>query len=356
MSTARPPKVSVICAAFNGQAYLPETIQCLIGQKERNFEAIFVDDASTDNTAKILESVDDKRFRVIRNEKNSKIIYSRNRAISAATGKYIAVTDQDDLSCSVRLSKQADVLDKNPNISAVYSLVKAIDSTGKGTVGMPDWCYSGQEARAALLFHNFVTHSTLMFRKELAPDPAYSLDYPFCEDYNLISKLADSLSGLCVIRSTLVSYRFHDNNLSKSSEKEMTNLSERLRRELLGRLGLNPTAEEMSLHNYFEGGLTGISVEQYRDLRKWVEFFRSAVVKSKYVDIAAFDQVLALEWLAVSHKFSHLGREVWREYCLGPQTYSTRALPSVLNLWSKLMRKQSFVQFSHLRSRFSLEN
>jgi glycosyltransferase involved in cell wall biosynthesis len=338
MSVGRSPKISVICAAYNGQAYLPETIRCLIAQQEKNFEAIIVDDASTDDTSKILESVDDERFRIIRNEKNSRIIYSRNRAISAATGKYIAVTDQDDLSCSVRLSKQADVLDKNPEISAVYSLVKAIDSTGRGTVGMPDWCYSGEEARAGLLFHNFVTHSTLMFRKELAPDPAYSLDYPFCEDYNLIAKLADSLSGLCVIRSRLVSYRFHDNNLSKSSEKEMTNLSERLRRELLGRIGLTPTAEEMKLHNYFEGGVTGSSIEQFRQLRNWVEFLRDAVLKSRYVDIAAFDEVLALEWLSVSHKFSHLGREVWKEYCLGPRTYSRQTLSSVVKLWVKSMR------------------
>jgi glycosyltransferase involved in cell wall biosynthesis len=338
MSDSRSPKISVICAAYNGQAYLPETIKCLVDQKEKNFEAIFVDDASTDGTASLLESIGDDRFKIIRNEKNSKIIYSRNRAISAATGSYIAVTDQDDLSCRTRLSRQADVLDKNPKISAVYSLVSAIDSNGNKAAGMPDWCYSGEEARAALLFHNFVTHSTLMFRRELAPPPAYSLDYPFCEDYNLITKLADSMSGLFVIRSRLVSYRFHDSNLSKSSAEEMSSLSERLRRELLGRLGLSPTAEEMKLHNYFEGGSIGQSVEQYRSLRKWVGFLRDAVIKSRYVDIAAFDEVLALEWLSVSHKFSHLGREIWREYCLGPRSSSVRALPSVIKLWVKLMR------------------
>jgi len=81
-----------------------------------------------------------------------------------------------------------------------------------------------------------------------------------------------------------------------------------------------------------------LSVEQYRDLRKWVEFLRNAALKSRYVDIAAFDQVMALEWLSVSHKFSHLGREIWQEYCLGPKSYSKRALPSVVKLWVKLMR------------------
>jgi glycosyltransferase involved in cell wall biosynthesis len=158
MTIESVPRVSVICAAYNGQAFLPKTIDALIGQTEKNFEVVIVDDASTDGTSGLLSKITDPRFRTIKNEINRRLIFTRNRAIENSTAPYVAVTDQDDVSSPTRLAAQASVLDRDPALSAVYSYVSAIDETGSPTTGLPDWPYSGEAARAGLIFHNFVTH------------------------------------------------------------------------------------------------------------------------------------------------------------------------------------------------------
>jgi glycosyltransferase involved in cell wall biosynthesis len=125
------PRVSVICAAWNGEAFIDQTIDALKAQDEADFEAVIVDDASTDSTAQRLAAITDQRFRVIRNASNLRVVESRNVAIRAALAPYIAVTDQDDPSHRLRRHLQADFLDRHPKASAVCTLIRSIDSNGK---------------------------------------------------------------------------------------------------------------------------------------------------------------------------------------------------------------------------------
>ncbi len=75
------PRVSVICAAWNGERFIGQTLDALKAQDEPNFEVIVVDDASTDSTPQLLASIGDPRFRIIRNATNLKVVESRNVAV-----------------------------------------------------------------------------------------------------------------------------------------------------------------------------------------------------------------------------------------------------------------------------------
>jgi len=335
------PAVSVICAAYNGAAWLPETIGSLRRQRLRDFEAIFVDDASTDATPQVLATIGDPRFLVLTNERNSYLTYTRNRAVSMARGRYIAVTDQDDLSQPERLLHQAEFLDSNPRASAVYSLVQGIDGSGRPIRGAVDWAYGGQQARAALMFHNFVTHSALMFRHGCVAGAPYAPDYPLCEDYRLIVQLADSGDGIFPLHRRLVKYRFHGSNHTTEAFDRMQHFSRQLRRDLLTRIGLAATDAEMDLHAAFESPPGTPSLPALRACREWLAHLREANRISGYVPVRDFDAVVADKWLDVAHKHSALGRDAWRCYAAGPRAaLEVRHLPSVGSLWAKTMLRR----------------
>jgi glycosyltransferase involved in cell wall biosynthesis len=330
------PAVSVICAAYNGAAWLPETIESLRRQRMRDFEAIIVDDASTDATPQVLAAIGDPRFVVLTNERNSYLTFTRNRAASVARGSYIAVTDQDDLSQPERLLHQAEYLDSRPKASAVYALVQGIDASGRPTRGAVDWAYGGQQARAALMFHNFVTHSALMFRRSCIAGAPYASDYPLCEDYRLISHLADSGDGIFPLRQRLVKYRFHGSNHTTEAFDRMQKYSRLLRRDLLTRIGLSPTESEMDLHAAFESPPGTPSLRALGACRDWLMHLREANRVSDYVPCRDFDAIVADKWLDVAHKHSALGRETWRCYQAGPHAaLESRHWPSVASLWVK---------------------
>lgn len=91
------PKVSVIVPVYNTELYLRECLESLLNQKYLNYEIILVNDGSTDNSLKILESYEKKytNIRVI-SQSNSGLGMARNNAIKIAKGEYITFVDSDD--------------------------------------------------------------------------------------------------------------------------------------------------------------------------------------------------------------------------------------------------------------------
>ena len=95
----RKPKVSLIITVYNQENYLKYAYFCIQEQKMKDLEIIFVDDASTDTSSKIIHSLmkNDKRIIYIKNKINKGAFYSRNEGILLSKGKYILIHDPDDL-------------------------------------------------------------------------------------------------------------------------------------------------------------------------------------------------------------------------------------------------------------------
>ena len=93
-----PPLVSVILPAYNAAAHLRRAVDSALGQTISDLEIVIVDDASTDATLEVAGQIaaQDSRVRVLHNERNAGPSVSRNRAIAAARGEWIAVLDADD--------------------------------------------------------------------------------------------------------------------------------------------------------------------------------------------------------------------------------------------------------------------
>ncbi len=99
-STMSPdrPKVSIVLPVYNAGHYLHKCLQSLIGQSLKEIEIIVVLDCPTDGSDRTAKeyALQDRRIRIIENEKNLRVGLSRNKGIEAATGEYIGFCDHDD--------------------------------------------------------------------------------------------------------------------------------------------------------------------------------------------------------------------------------------------------------------------
>lgn len=105
--------VSIITPSYNTAEFISETINSVLSQTYINWEMIIVDDCSSDNTTEVVASFKDSRIKYIQNNKNCGAAICRNKAISAAKGKWIAFLDSDDLWLPHKLERQINFMNKN---------------------------------------------------------------------------------------------------------------------------------------------------------------------------------------------------------------------------------------------------
>ncbi len=147
--------VSIIMPSYNTGVYIAETIESVLSQTYQNWELLIVDDCSTDETDEIVKGfLSDERIQYLKNEENSGAAFSRNIALRAAKGKWIAFLDSDDLWMPEKLEKQIKFM-KNNGYSFSYTNYEEIDAngakrgitvTGPKTItktGMFNYCWPG---------------------------------------------------------------------------------------------------------------------------------------------------------------------------------------------------------------------
>ena len=117
------PLLTVLMPVYNTEKFLDESISSILNQTHSNFELLILDDASTDNSLKIIKAYakKDKRIQVLINKKNQKTAKSRNILLKKANTEFIAWMDSDDISLPHWLQTQLDFLKQNPNIDVVSS-------------------------------------------------------------------------------------------------------------------------------------------------------------------------------------------------------------------------------------------
>lgn len=160
------PRVSVVIPVYNGEAYLAEAIESVLGQTLHELELVVVDDGSQDGTHTILDRFAraDPRVRIVLNERNLGISGARNRGWQVAEARYVAVLDADDVALPDRLSRQAEFLDAHPSVAAVGGSAIAIDATGRrmSTRRFPT---KPRVIHETLMRHNCLGHSAMTMRR-----------------------------------------------------------------------------------------------------------------------------------------------------------------------------------------------
>ena len=83
------PLVSVIMNCYNGETYLKEAIESILSQSYKNWEIIFWDNLSTDDSKKIISKFNDKRIKYFCSKKFLNLYHARNLAVNKASGEYL---------------------------------------------------------------------------------------------------------------------------------------------------------------------------------------------------------------------------------------------------------------------------
>jgi len=151
--------VSIVIAAWNAQSFISTAINSALSQKGVSVEVIVVDDASTDSTCEVVESISDSRVRLLRSEKNGGPGAARNIGFAAAKGKWIAVLDSDD---SMKLNRLKNMLDKAP-IDADILIDNFCELYSDGIVSNP--FYSNAELPLGKLNLSFLIKTNLVFTR-----------------------------------------------------------------------------------------------------------------------------------------------------------------------------------------------
>jgi glycosyltransferase involved in cell wall biosynthesis len=123
-------RVSVILPAYNRRKFLESAVESVFAQTYRDWELIIADDGSTDDTASYLRGLVRPRVRVIRLPHSGNPSIVRNNAIEAATGRYLAFLDSDDLWVPDKLERQMNVLAEHSRCRWSYTLCNHIDENG----------------------------------------------------------------------------------------------------------------------------------------------------------------------------------------------------------------------------------
>lgn len=217
------PLVSVIMTTYNGENLVQQSIGAILSQTLQDIELIVIDDGSSDNTVEVIEQFDDPRIRLEINQQNMGISRSRNRALALASGRYVACSDQDDVSEPQRLARQVDFLEQHPEVILVSSAVQL--TNGHATWADPIPTYSDPGVLHLSLFfgHHNITYSSVCARLSRLREHRleFRQEYHYAEDFEYYHRVA-AVGPVVTLPDILVTSKIHEGNTSLLRVEEMS--------------------------------------------------------------------------------------------------------------------------------------
>jgi glycosyltransferase involved in cell wall biosynthesis len=216
--------VSVLMSVKNCEKEVYNSVESILNQTYENFEFLIVDDASTDNTLKILNKFKDKRIKIYENKSNIGLTKSLNYLIKKSRGQFIARQDADDVSLPNRFEKQLDFLKKN-NIKVCTTRAIIKNSSRK----IPALSFYIPK-KILIRYKNPFIHGTLLIERDLLNKMGnYDENFYYSQDYDLFSRLIQSKYLVKTLREPLFVLNT-TNNISTFKKQEQQYFADCLKR------------------------------------------------------------------------------------------------------------------------------
>jgi glycosyltransferase involved in cell wall biosynthesis len=162
----KDPKITVLMPAYNAGKYIAEAITSVLKQSFRDFELLIVNDGSTDNTVKIIESFHDERI-VLIHQQNKGIASALNSGLARSRAAYIARFDADDICNPDRLRIQYDFITAYPEYHIIGSAADYMDVDGSYIFTQHPAAHLDEEIQTLKYTVCPFIHSSVFYRKEV---------------------------------------------------------------------------------------------------------------------------------------------------------------------------------------------
>jgi glycosyltransferase involved in cell wall biosynthesis len=244
MNVTAGPLVSVVIPTYNHANFLGRALQSVLDQTYANWEAIVVDNHSTDNTDNVLGGFIDSRVTVLKIHNNGIIAASRNMGICAAKGDWIAFLDSDDIWYPNKLEIAAAAIRDDPLLDVCSTDEVMVDVTtgAKRLLKYGPYCKDFYKKllvegnclspSATLVRRDFLNNNSILFRE--------NIDFITAEDYDFWMNLAQAGAKFGFIHSVQGEYYIHSINNSGQIERHSQSVSNVAQDHIFNRQRFDP--------------------------------------------------------------------------------------------------------------------
>ena len=304
------PKVTVLLPAYNCAAHIGGAIESILSQTFSDFEFLIINDGSTDTTAAEIKKFHDPRIVYVENPGNKGLIFTLNRGLEIAKGKYLVRMDADDISLPERIAKQIAYLEANPEVGICGCWSVTFGPNIKPwETKYPE---NHEAIKVRMTFNTTLSHPTVVLNRELLAhfDLKYDPEFEHIEDYDLWERSLDKVK-LANYPEVLFKYRVHDEQISSKFSARQAVVANEIRMRLLAKAGIVATPAETLLHK-------AICSYQFADTDKFI------------TEVAAWFGKIYLANLK-SHYFEqkelkHFYCSLWNEILSSSKKYSKAAI------------------------------
>lgn len=276
------PKVCVVMAAYNASETIESTLASLSVSTIADWEAVIVNDASSDATGDRLEEFSrrERRVRVLHNSENLGLPASLNRAIDATQSPYLARLDADDILLPDRLARQTAYLDAHQDVGILGMGAYTIDGSGHPlgykraipTVIIP-W---------AKLWRVPFIHPAVMLRREILDEHGlrYDPEFRLAEDFEFWSRILRFTRGVNLNKPG-IRYRVHAGQATKTRIDQRLDLHSDVSRRQLADIVQTPISDAMleAQRSYFLGEPSRVGdIPDLYDALRWREMIAESML------------------------------------------------------------------------------
>lgn len=211
--------ISIIIPLYNCEKFILDTVKTIQEQTYENWEAIFVNDCSTDKSVEKLKPYLSEKIKIINLEKNSGAAITRNIGIENAKGEYIAFLDADDFWHKEKLEKQIEFMEKN-NYTFTCTNYEYTDEYGNRTgkvARVPKILNYNEALKNTIIFTSTVMFNVNKLGKELIKMPNLRRGQDTATWWKVLRN-GNTVYGLDIVLSY---YRRSSNTLSSNKFKAL---------------------------------------------------------------------------------------------------------------------------------------
>lgn len=287
-------RVNVLMPVHNGEKYLKEAIHSIINQSFTDFSFVIIDDGSKDKTLEIINSFNDKRIKLYKNEENLGLISTLNKGLDLCDAEYIVRMDADDISMPDRIENQVQFMDQNKNVVCCGSWFVDFDEQNSNYVRYET---TDNLIRIKHLYQNQIAHPTAIFRNETIKSHNLKFDYnyPHCEDCEYWTSLGQ-FGLLANIPKFLVRKREHQKKVSNQYEDIQFTSCKNIRIREFERIGVVISEAIFEFYTRMAYADFSFDIDEIKKLGNFLIQLVDANQKSKYINQNAFESYLSQKW------------------------------------------------------------